>query len=208
MRNWLAAGAGLVAFAAVSVWWSQSGPDAADFPDLTTPRITHLQDQRMLVVEAVGDPNQVAGDAFKLLFAAYYQAPGVSRWQKPPAPRARWRQSVSTRRSEWVGRYGLPVAAAVTAAPPVDAQAGMRVGLETWKYGDVAEVLHVGPYSAEETDIVALQAFAAASGRRIIGDHEEEYVRGPGMIFAGDPLKYLTIIRLQLAPPSTEPPVD
>jgi hypothetical protein len=33
-----------------------------------------------------------------------------------------------------------------------------------------------------------------------MGDHEEEYVRGPGMVFAGDPRKYLTIIRLRIRP--------
>jgi hypothetical protein len=61
-------------------------------------------------------------------------------------------------------------------------------------------VLHVGPYSAEEADIVSLHAFVAASGRRIVGEHEEEYVRGPGMFFAGDPQHYLTIIRVRVAP--------
>lgn len=33
---------------------------------------------------------------------------------------------------------------------------------------------------------------------RVVGEHEEEYVKGPGMLFAGDPEQYLTIIRLRV----------
>ena len=57
----------------------------------------------------------------------------------------------------------------------------------TWSYGDVAEALHVGPDSAEQQDIERLLAFITARGDRVVGDHEEEYVKGPGMLFSGDP---------------------
>ena len=53
--------------------------------------------------------------------------------------------------------------------------AALRVSLETWEYGEVAEVVHVGPYTNEENDITRLQTFVATSGFRVIGDHEEEY---------------------------------
>jgi effector-binding domain-containing protein len=62
----------------------------------------------------------------------------------------------------------------------------------------VAEILHVGSYSSEEPDIRRLHAFVESKGYRVIGDHEEEYVKGPGMFFAGDPDKYLTIIRVRI----------
>ena len=62
----------------------------------------------------------------------------------------------------------------------------------------VAEVLHVGSYSSEEADIRRLTDFISSQGYRVIGDHEEEYVRGPGAFFAGNPEKYLTIIRLRV----------
>jgi hypothetical protein len=65
-----------------------------------------------------------------------------------------------------------------------------------------------GPYREEPADISRLQKFIAASGQRVLGEHEEEYVRGPGMFFAGDPQKYLTIIRLRVAPVKTEPKGD
>ena len=56
----------------------------------------------------------------------------------------------------------------------------------------------MGPYSAEQPDIERLLRFIESSGYRVVGDHEEEYVKGPGMLFAGDPDSYLTIIRLRV----------
>jgi hypothetical protein len=70
--------------------------------------------------------------------------------------------------------------------------------ITTWVYGDVAEMLHVGRYSAEEPDINRLRKFIDSQGYRVVGDHEEEYVKGPGMMFAGDFDTYLTIIRLRV----------
>ena len=95
------------------------------------------------------------------------------------------------------------------AAPPTQSKGPLKAVVTTWAYGDVAEVLHVGPYSAEQRDIERLLAFITAQGYRVVGEHEEEYVKGPGMLFAGDPEQYLTIIRLRVekAPAvSTAPP--
>jgi hypothetical protein len=205
MKKWIATFAIVVIAGAALAFWFVSGPSASDFADLRTPRITRVQNQRMLVVQAKGDPNVVAGRAFELLFSAYYKTPGVSRMQKPPAPRARWPHPVATPRTEWIGRYGLPVPADVATAPSISSEAGWQIGVETWEYGEVAEVLHIGPYNAEEANIRSLHTFVAASGRRIIGEHEEEYVRGPGMLFRGDPQKYLTIIRVRVAPGTGDP---
>jgi hypothetical protein len=200
MRILMIAAAVAAAIAAVFTYmWLSGRPDASWFAELSTPRLTHLPSQRMLVVEAVGDPNTVAGGAFKLLFATYYKLPGVLRMQKPPAPRARWASPLETPRREWKGRYALPLPAGIETLLTAPESDGLRVGIETWEYGDVAELLHAGPYSREEPDIRQLLAFIASRGYRAIGDHEEEYVRGPGMIFAGDPEKYLTIIRLRVA---------
>jgi hypothetical protein len=74
----------------------------------------------------------------------------------------------------------------------------MRVAVTTWEYGDVAEILHVGSYSAEQPDIERLRAFVDSRGSRFIGDREEECVKGAGLIFAGDPNRYFTTIRLRV----------
>ena len=187
----------LIVAGAVGAWWWNRGPDASQFANLREARLTRMTDQRMLVAEATGDPNVVAGAAFKLLFKTYFTLQGVSRAGPQPAPRARWTFSVETPRNEWRGRYALPVPETVSDLPEKSA-GPMPVAITTWVYGEVAEILHVGSYSTEQPDIERLRAFIDSRGYRVIGDHEEEYVKGPGMIFAGDPNRYLTIIRLRV----------
>ena len=140
MKSWIVTGVAVLVTAAAFTFWF-GGPSASDFADLKTPRITYVQNQRMLVVQAKGDPNVVAGPAFELLFSAYYKTPGVARMQKPPAPRARWPQPLDTPRVEWIGRYAVPVPAEVVTAPALEVGDRWHVGVETWEYGDVAELL-------------------------------------------------------------------
>jgi hypothetical protein len=194
----------IVAIVIVGVLWLRSGPDAAQFAHLNDPRLTRLPDQRMLVIEAIGDPNVVGAKAFKLLFSTYYTLDGVSRGSRPPAPRARWAQPASTPKEQWVGHYALPIPASIASLPSTSDNPELPTTLATWTYGDVAEILHVGPYSTEEPDIRRLHEFVRSKGYQVVGEHEEEYVRGPGMIFAGDPNKYLTIIRVRVEKGSWE----
>lgn len=154
------------------------------------PTLTHLPSQRMLVCTAQGDPAQVAGPAFDRVFKAFYgQAPRADK-RHAPAPRARWAVAqLDSSKGAWIGTYGVPV----TGMFPQPEGAGLR--LETWEYGPTAEILHVGPYTSEDKDISALKSFIAANGLVIAGPHEEEYVKGPGMWFKGNPAKYRTVIR-------------
>ncbi|HVN66873.1 MAG TPA: hypothetical protein VMT55_00750, partial [Candidatus Sulfotelmatobacter sp.] len=76
--------------------------------------------------------------------------------------------------------------------------AGMTIQLTTWQYGTVAQILHIGPYDKERPDVDRLHEFIRANGYRITGMHEEEYIRGPGMFFRGNPEKYFTVIRYQV----------
>ena len=195
--TFLLAGSALILALIVAAWSLTRGPDASQFADLRQPRFTQMNNQRMLVVEAAGDPNVVGASAFKLLFSTYSTLDGVSRVGRPPAPRARWANPQGTPKDKWLGRCAVPVPQSVT---PHAARAteGLRTGVETWAYGDVAEILHEGSYGAEQPDIERLLRFIESSGYRVIGDHEEEYVKGPGIFFAGDPDKYLTIIRLRV----------
>jgi hypothetical protein len=192
----LAAAALTVAGGVAALWW-RSGPNASQFDHLREPRLTRLGDQRMLVVEAAGDPNVVGAGAFKRLFSAYFTLGGASIIGRPPAPRARWSRPQDTPKDQWLGQYALPLPDSV-AAPPTDPTGAPQAVITTWAYGEVAEILHVGRYSAEQPDIERLLAFINAQGYRVVGDHEEEYVKGPGMIFAGDPEQYLTVIRLRV----------
>lgn len=158
---------------------------------LKAPRLITKPDQKMLVVEAKGDPNTAGAAAFGLLFKTFFSLPGV----RMAPPRARWSSPDFGKddKSKWAGYYALPLPDAVTGLP-----AGLQgVKIEVWKYGEVAEILHLGPYDKETPAIEALHKFIADKGYEIAGMHEEEYILGPGM---GNtpPESYRTIIRYQV----------
>jgi hypothetical protein len=186
----------VVVLIGVIVWvGSPKGPRLRDVAHLREPRLTTLPSQKVLLVTARGDPNTVGKKAFGQLLRSYYGLKGVPKGGPAfKAPRARWPDAGEASR-EWTGYYAMPVPDSVTELPARRPEAGLDVALATWEYGDVAEILHVGPYSAEEPTIGRLKSFIAEQGYEIAGAHEEEYLRGPGMLFAGDPDGYLTLIR-------------
>lgn len=174
----------------------QERPDPGKYEFLKQPRITIIPDQKMLVVTAQGDPNAVGSTAFKLLFKTYFKIPGVPK-SIDQAPRARWAGDYQVK-SSWTGFYALPVPDGTSSLPPVDPEPGYKVELTSWEYGEVAEILHIGPYAEEKPAIEKLHQFLKQQGYEIIGLHEEEYLKGPGMFFKGDPKKYRTIIRYRV----------
>ena len=165
--------------------WAQ---DFIQYEKLKEPQISIKANQKMLVVEAKGDPNVMGKEAFSKLFRTFFQLPGA----RMAAPRARWLTDFSQPKEVWVGLYALPLPESITSLPS-DIE-GVRI--EEWQYGEVAEILHVGSYSEEALTIEKLHAFVEEQGYAISGPHEEEYLRGPGM--AADPAQYLTVIRYQV----------
>lgn len=194
---------GVVVVAVVTValvaLFTGGGPDPAQFEHLKQPQVRTMAAQKVLVVETQGDPTVAGGAAFNLLFKTYFKLKGVPKSARHLTPRARWPLSLDTPKDQWIGRYAMPVPESVTSLP--DRAAGgsePHAELKTWEYGEVAEILHVGPYDREEPAIRTLMDFIKSSGYVIVGEHEEEYVRGPGMFSRGDPEKYLTIIRYRV----------
>lgn len=154
------------------------------------PRLVSLPAQRVLAVTAKGDPNGVAGPAYRKLYRTFYAYADKAGKRHAGAPLARWGTAqIESPKSEWTGTYAIPVSDAF----PDVAKNGMRI--ETWEYGLTAEILHIGPYGDEAADIAALKGFIARNGFTIKGDHEEVYLKGPGMIIKGDPARYRTLIR-------------
>lgn len=177
----------LLIFTASFVWTQYQ--DLNQYEKLKNPQIRKMPDkQKMLVVEKKGDPNVTAGMAFPTLYSTFFKLPGA----KMAPPRARWLNPPSDPRNEWVGLYALPLPDSVDSLP-----AGVEgVKIDYWEYGEVAEILHVGPYSEETPTIERLFAFIAHQGYEIEGPHEEEYLRGPES--GPDSSKYMTIIRYQV----------
>jgi len=161
-------------------------------------RITERPAENMLVVEATGDPAIMGGQAFGLLFQLYYGIPETPKGQQQVIPRARWPVDLEQPRSEWIGLYALPVPESVTELPAHEAPPGFEAKLTTWDYGDVGEILHVGPYDREQPTVERLRELAEARGFTLVDGHEEEYYRGPTMSGPGDPESYLTVLRYRV----------
>ncbi|NUO80455.1 GyrI-like domain-containing protein [candidate division KSB1 bacterium] len=176
------------------------GPDLAKYEHLKDPKISTVPDQKMIVVEAKGDPNVIGEKAFALLFELYFKMKETLKGPGQAAPRARWPLAFDTPKTEWVGLYAMPVPETVTELPQHEAKPELKVSLTTWEYGQVAEILHVGPYDREQPTVARLMEFIKAQGYEVVGDHEEEYLKGPTMFFKGDPQKYVTIIRYRVKP--------
>jgi hypothetical protein len=184
--------AAMVTILAVSAC-GPSGKYLKSLEPLKEPRITNLPDQKVIEVELKGDPNKTAGVGIGKLYSVFFQIRGNTI--KQAAPKARWRAEVFTNRDSWIGIFALPVSDNVTELP---AQKGdIQVKLGKWQYGEVAEILHIGPYSTEMPTIEKLHQFIENSGYEIAGDHEEEYIKSMMPLF-DDPKSYYTIIRYQV----------
>ncbi|MGA1977436.1 MAG: hypothetical protein ABSG89_06215 [Bacteroidales bacterium] len=172
--------------------------DLAQFEYLKQPQISFKKDQKMIVVESKGDPNIVGGKAFGLLFQLYYSSPKTPKGSIQLFPCARWPESLNAPKSEWIGLYALPVPDSMVILPNYNPQEGIKASLTVWEYGEVAEILHLGPYIREDSTINRLREFVKREGYVIIGGHEEEYIVGPTIGSKGDPEKYVTIIRYRV----------
>lgn len=173
------------------------GPDIKQFEYLKTPAISNKSSQKVLVVKATGAPEITTKNAFKLLFSTYYKIKGVPKYPMP-APRARWNADMNTPQEQWEGQFAIPVPESINEVPKVKDNSGLKAELATWDYGEVAEILYVGPYDKEVPTIEKLTNFIKDKGYVIAGLHEEEYLKGPSPFWPSNPDKYLTIIRYQI----------
>ncbi len=169
-----------------------------EYEHLLEPHISEKAPQKMLVYEAVGNPNETVGNAFGALFSTFFKLK-KDHDMDMAAPLARWPKGPDTPMEEWIGIYAMPVAETVEAIPEKAAEEHPALKLETWKYGLVAEILHKGSYASEKPTVDKLHKFITESGYEISGYHEEEYLKGPGMFGPGNPDKYYTIIRYPVA---------
>jgi hypothetical protein len=161
------------------------------------PSLVEMPAERMAVVRSVGDPNVVGAQVFPALFGAVFtlkfkvlKPRGIAF--KVGAPRARWPVAFDAPREQWVGLWGIPVPDDIDELPQTVPD--VPVALETWEYGTMAHILHLGPYADEEPTTARLYAFIAESGYEITGPHEEEYLSRP------EAKQMKTIIRYPVRP--------
>ena len=145
------------------------------------PEILVMKPHKIAVVYTKGDPNKVSGKAVSALYGSVYKLKfelkrkGVTF--KVGGLRARWPDAHLLSKDQWTGIWGLPIPENTTVIPQKTPE--VEVKLETWDYGTVAQILHIGPYSEEGPTVKKLHEFISKSGYEIAGVHEEEYLTTP-----------------------------
>ena len=184
----------IVVFVAVFIVFFTGKPNLKDYEYLKEPKIRMMNNQKMITIEIKGDPNEVGKKEIRQLFKTFYKI--KTKELRMSALRGRWPNPINTPKNEWIGIYGLPVPDSVNELPEQSGNAEFHATLKVWEYGEVAEILHIGPYSDESATIQRLHKFIEENGYGwIAGEHEEEYLKGPGMFFKSNPKNYYTIIR-------------
>jgi hypothetical protein len=200
--------AGVVVLAAAAFLLFFKGPDLRPYLALKEPRIVRKDDTRVLQVAFAGRKTDVIPSAFGLLMRTYFGLKDVPKGPGMGVPRARYAFPPGASRDPaeafrafqagtWAGAAAIPVPASATLAPRSAAAGGLEAEIATWRYGEVAEILHLGSYETEMPTVKRLADYVASQGYEIAGDHEEEYLKGPGMPFVS-PRDYWTIIRYQV----------
>jgi len=169
--------------------------DLKQFETLKDPRITQKNPMNMLVYELEGDPNDTAGKAYSVLFKVAYKLKNARQGLEEEPPRARWPKPFDIPSKQWLGQFALPINSSIITLPSEIQKEYPNLKIETWEYGTVAEILHIGSYTKEQPSVQKLTEFIQKSGYKISGIHEEEYLKAGGMFFKGDENEYYTILR-------------
>ncbi len=169
------------------------GPDLSAYQYLKDPQISAKADQKVLVLILAGDPNEVGKDAFGKLMKSFFAVKRANKGVAMAPPRVRWSWDGADKRT-MVGRYAMPLPDSVTSLPEGINDEGPEVALAIWSYGSVAEILHYGAYDEEVATTKRLMDFVESNGYAAAGMHEEEYLKGPGLL-RRDPKSFQTIIR-------------
>lgn len=148
----------------------------------TDPEIIEMRAQKMAVVQGKGAPDKVFSDLMPALYGSVYtlkfdrKKKGLSDF-KVSGLRGRYPDPLDTPKDQWTIIVALPVPADTDTLP--QKMPGVTVRLETWQYGTVAQILHIGPYGQEQPTVQRLHDFIAENGYVINGVHEEEYLTRP-----------------------------
>lgn len=167
-----------------------------------------------LMIDGAGDPNtsQVYADAVETLFAVAYavkfmvkKGPTALDYGVMPLEGLWWAEDMTTfstlDKSNWLWTMMIMQPAVVSDEVVLHAIADVRkkknpaaidrVRFEAFSEGSCAQILHIGPFSAEGPTIEKLHDFIDARGK-LRGKHHEIYLSD---IRKADPAKWKTIIR-------------
>jgi len=138
--------------------------------------------QKMAVVYGKGRPDKVFSEVFPALYGSVYtlkfdlKKKGLPTFKVSP-PRSRYPDGLLVPMEQWTIITGIPVPEDTASLPQKLPE--IEVKLETWEYGTVAQILHLGAYDQEQPTVERLHKFVEDSGYQIAGAHEEEYLTKP-----------------------------
>ena len=162
----------------------------------TDPVILEMPAQKMAVVRGVGAPDKVFTETMPALYGSVYTLKFARKKQgglpdfKVAPPRSRYPDGLTKPKDKWTILTGVPIPEDVTTLP--QKVSGIEVKIETWQYGTVGQILHIGSYDTEMPTVQKLQQFITDNGYEIAGSHEEEYLTKP------DAKVVKTLIRYQV----------
>ena len=193
-------------------------PDVKElYAPTVTPAIVDVPDLNFLMIDGVGNPNTAAAfqDAIQALYSLSYgihfalKKEGVES-RVMPLEALFWvagkKDFLNARPEEWRWTEMIAQPESVTPAlfekvrqeaqrkKPIGSLAKVR--LERFAEGKAAQVMHIGPYSAEMPTIQRLHAFIAEQGYKLRGKHHEIYLGDPRR---AAPEKLRTAIRQPVA---------
>ena len=146
------------------------------------PQILEMPPQKMAIVYGKSAPDKVFSELMPALYGSVYTLKFTLKKQGLPTfkvsgLRARYPDAHLVPKDEWTHIIGLPIPEDTTSLP--QKVAGIEVKIETWEYGTVAQILHLGAYDQECATVERLHKFIEDSGYDIAGVHEEEYLTTP-----------------------------
>jgi hypothetical protein len=161
------------------------------------PEIVEMPAQKVATVVSKGDPNTSSEAAFGALYGSVYTLKFALKKSgqetfKVEGLRARWPDAHLVPKDQWTAIWALPIPEETEEVPQKTPE--IEVKMETWAYGTVAQVLHIGPYSEEGPTVMMLHKFIEDNGMQIAGIHEEEYLTSPKAKVQK------TVIRYQIRP--------
>ncbi len=185
---------------------------------MSSPSIFHAGSGNFLTVTGRGAPESEAfaaavgglySVAYTIRFA--YKDKGII-FLVPPLEGFWWvyddmcsNDFIQVPREEWNWKLCIRLPEVVTEKTFTDGRANaankkkdnslLKVRFDTIAQGDVASILHIGPYADESATIRILQDFIAASGYESYGLHHEIYLSDPRRT---DPTKLKTVLMVEV----------
>lgn len=169
------------------------------------PMIGELKPQKVLTITIQGDPNTETAKLMPPLYASAYAVRKTYKEKgvvfKVEKLRGRWpTATLDLPKSQWSGIYALPIPDDVTSLPEIKKDKNpdlLPLHIDTWHYGKVGMILHIGSYKTENTTIQKLLKFIEVNNLSIIpGSHEEIYISDPNKT-EPDKLKTIILYRLK-----------